>query len=117
MMQQLKEKHEESTQEMYKSFAAVNKQIQDIYVQMRKLSSDLFDQIKGIKSSTDAQYAIEREREKIKQMIGEAREDIDKAMKEMKYEVQMEINTIRNANGSHNEVINKVKKDIEMKIA
>ena len=47
----MKEKQDELTQDQYKSFAAVNKQIQDIYVQMRKLSGDLFDQIKGIKNA------------------------------------------------------------------
>jgi hypothetical protein len=77
---QVKEKNEDTVSEMHKSNALFNKQIQDIYVQMRKLSSDVFDQIKAIRSTTDINFMIEKERENMRQQHNSMREDFDGRM-------------------------------------
>ncbi len=70
---------------MHKSFAAVNKQTQDIYVQMRKLSSDVFDQIKNIKNAADPTYLLEKERANLRDALIEAKNDMDKNINDLRY--------------------------------
>jgi hypothetical protein len=56
----------------------VGKQIAELYAQMRKLTTDVFEQIKGLKTSPQEQQALfDREREALRQQITQLKEDTE----------------------------------------
>jgi len=64
--QAFKESMDEGQTETKTTTAGTGKQIQELYAQMRKLSTDVFDQIKLMKTAETNSGSLDREREATK---------------------------------------------------
>lgn len=112
-MAQIKDAQEDFVQEGSKANVAFNKQIQDVYVQMRKLSSDVFDQVKTLRGNVDLQAVLEREREQNKQLVLKLQQENEEKNQEMwnqiRDQLQEDISTLRTTQSGTNDVLNKMK--------
>ena len=68
-MQELKGLKEELSTDINRSNASLNKQVQDIYGQMRKLSADLFDSVKSAKPGDGGMNFTADKMERDKEML------------------------------------------------
>ena len=88
---------------------------------MRKLSSDVFDQVKTVKGAVDLQALLDREREQNKQLLAKAQQDNEDRVQEMwsqvRAQLQQDVALLQSAQTGTAEVLSRMKGQLEQKMA
>jgi len=76
---------------------------------MRKLSSDVYDQIKSIKAISDPSLMLEKERDKMDRQMEALKQDVEKVVGDLRYQHQVDVNTLKNTLGDCQDLTGKLR--------